>query len=151
MLGFGPGTSVSSCTPSRVLRGSHGATTCVCLDVHDWMKGHDTGSNRIGLTRSVPTCIQTQPMCRTRTKHLRFIAEWDNEMEHAKEYSYIMMGCFEELRHHVCMMDMSQDVWNTTYKSCREFIVQSFPISLIFPASTIGEWWLKHLAIQPLG
>jgi hypothetical protein len=110
MLGFRPGTLAVSHTPSHVLRGSHRATMFVFLDVHDWMKGHDTDSERIGLTRQVPTCIQTRPMCRTRTKHLRFIAEWSSETERSKEYSYITTGCFEELAHHICMMDMIQDM-----------------------------------------
>jgi hypothetical protein len=82
----------------------------MCLDTRDWLKGHNTKFDRIELASPVTTCKQTRLMCRTHIKHLRFIAEWGSETEHAKEYSYIVTGCLEELMCHICTTDIIQDV-----------------------------------------
>jgi hypothetical protein len=60
--------------------------------------------------RPVTTSIQNRLMRRTYTEHLEFIAEWGSETEHGKEHSCIATRCIEELLHHICMMDMIQNV-----------------------------------------
>jgi hypothetical protein len=82
----------------------------IFLDVHDWIKDYNTEFDRIELARPVATGVQTRLMRRTHTKHLEFIAEWGSEMERAKEHSCLATGCLEELTHHICMMDIIQDV-----------------------------------------